>query len=159
VASDYQFERMVTIFERCLYESQVFSRDVPNRSLVETTRKKEKNGSPWAVVAAGISDQEAAVFFEAGSAKAEHATIPLQVLGGSGSQGSILLQMRPAEWPSAAEPTAFVAHYAIGEGIPCVEVLKGWINLDLPNNDLRLFNLSFSMTSVELRACERSFRP
>jgi hypothetical protein len=136
---------MVEVLERCLADSLVFSRDAPNRSLVETTTTRDAKGSNWAVIAAGISDQVAADIFGRRSNKADHATIPLQVFGGSGSQASILLQMRPIVASTAIEDSPSAAPYAAREGIPFVEILKGRINIDLPHNELGLFNLRWEV--------------
>jgi len=135
---------MIEILERCLNKAEVFTRDVPNKSLVETDFKKERDGSHWAIIAVGISDDAAAGFFKPGSDRAAHARVPLQVSGGG--QASLLLQMRPIEWPNPQpEPTRFVAHYAPGEKIPFVEILKGQINIDLPDNQLGMFNLRWEV--------------
>jgi len=135
---------MVEILERCLSKAEVFSRDVANKSLFETNSKRDRNGSLWAIIAAGISDQDAERYFKPGSDRAGHAKTPLQIAGGG--QTSILLQMRPIEWPSSQpEAARFVAYYAPDEAIPFIEILKGEISVDLFDNDLGLFNLRWEV--------------
>jgi hypothetical protein len=141
---DYRLNKMVEILDRCLRRAAVFSRGVPNRSLIDWIVREEKGGPPWAVVAAGIPDDTARRYFKPDSERGEHAMIPLGVSGGG--QATILLQMRPVAWPSSqSRPTGFLAHYASAEDLPFVEILKGQINLDLPKNDLGLFNLRWEV--------------
>jgi hypothetical protein len=150
VSTDYRLDKMVRIFERCLYEAGVFKRDVPNKSLIEWTERKEGDDPRWGILAAGISDEAAERYFKPGSERAGHATIPLHVSGGG--RAEILLQMRPIEWPpSCPESTKFVAHYAPGENIPLVEIMKGRISLDfdLPDGRFGLFNLRWEVDSRE----------
>jgi hypothetical protein len=141
---------MVVIFERCLREAAVFSRNVPNRSLIEWVEKEERDGSRWAILAAGVSDKTAGRSFKPGSEQAGNATIPLQVSGGG--RAEILLQMRPIEWPSSLPgSTRFVAHYALGERISLIEILKGRISVDfdLPEGKFGLFNLRWEVDARE----------
>src|SRR5438067_12075378 len=105
---------MVGIFERCLDEAEVFKRDVPNKSLLDWIEKEEKDGSRWAVLAAGVPDDTAGRYFKPGSRQAKDTTVTVHVSGGG--RAEILLQMRPIEWPSARPGSArFVAQYAPGE--------------------------------------------
>jgi hypothetical protein len=144
---------MVEVFERCLADSLVFSRDAPNRSLVETTTTRDGKGLSWAVIASGISGELAVEFFGRRANKADHATIPLQVFGGSGRQASIFLRMRPIDSSTVLGDGAFAAPYAAREGIPFVEIHEGQINIDLPHNEIGLFNLRWEVDT------SRSGRP
>jgi hypothetical protein len=148
VSFDYRLKKMVGIFEQCLRTAEVFSRDVPNKSPFEWNEREERDGSHWAVLAAGISDEAAERYFKKDSQRAEQATIPVKISGGG--QATILLQIRPSEWSnSRPEPGGFFSHYAPAEGIPCVEILKGQIHLDLPENDLGLFNLRWEVDPTQ----------
>jgi hypothetical protein len=66
-SSDYRLNKMVDIFERCLHRASVFSRHVPSKSLFDWIEKTEKDGSRWAVLVAGVSDDTAAHYFKPGS--------------------------------------------------------------------------------------------
>jgi hypothetical protein len=143
-SSDYRYKQMIDILERCLHQALVFTRDVPNKSLVETDFSRDKDGIMWAILAAGISADVATRVFRARTDKATQATVPLTVAGGG--RASILLQIRPVEWPNPQPAaTRFVAHFAPGEKLPLVEVLKGHINIDLPDNDLGIFNIRWEV--------------
>ena len=148
-SSDYRLNKMVEIFEQCLDEAEVFSRDVPNRSLIEWVEKREKDGSHWALLAAGIPQQTAEDYFKQDSDRADQATMPLKVAGGG--SGVILLKMRPIEWPSSRPaPGHFIAHYSPAD-IALVEIAKGRISLDfdLPNGRIGLFNLRWEVDARE----------
>ena len=97
-SSDYRLNQMIKVFERCLDEAEVFKRDVPNKSLFNWIEKAEKDGSRWAVLAAGLSEEAGENYFKPGSSSIQHATVLLQVSGGG--RAEILLQMRPVEWPN-----------------------------------------------------------
>jgi hypothetical protein len=149
-SSDYRLNQMVEIFERCLAETEIFRRHVPNKALFDWTQSEEKDGSRWALIAAGISEEAAERRFKPGSPAARDATIPLRV-GGRG-QAEILLQMRPVEWPSShPKAAAFLAHYAPHEKIPWIEIAKGRISLDFddPDGRLGLFNLRWEVDPRE----------
>ena len=148
--SDYRLSQMVEILNLCLHRAEVFSRDVPNKSLIERTEIEEKDGSRWAILAAGLSDEVAERYFKPGSERVGHATIPLRVSGGGHAE--ILMQMRPIEWPNPCPGlTRFVAHYAPGEKIPFVEIAKGRISLDfdIPDGKFGLFNLRWEVDARE----------
>ncbi|MGP0067872.1 MAG: hypothetical protein ACLQGP_30290 [Isosphaeraceae bacterium] len=148
--SDYRLSQMVEILNLCLHRAEVFSRDVPNKSLIERTEIEEKDGSRWAILAAGLSDEVAERYFKPGSERVGHATIPLRVSGGGHAE--ILMQMRPIEWPNPCPgSTRFVAHYAPGEKIPFVEIAKGRISLDfdIPDGKFGLFNLRWEVDARE----------
>jgi hypothetical protein len=126
---------MINAFEQCLDAAEVFTRDVPNKSLFERDVHREKDGTEWAIIAAGIPDDLAGRYFKQGSERAEHAKIPLRL--GDGLEATILMLMRPFDWPSEPpKPTKFVAHFAPGDSIPFVEILKGQINVDVPGDAL-----------------------
>jgi hypothetical protein len=148
-SSDYRLNQMIKVFERCLDEAEVFKRDVPNRSLFDWVEKAENDGSRWAVLVAGVSDDTAEHYFKPGSSSIENATVPLQVSGGG--RAEILLQMRPIEWPNPRpESTRFIAHYAPGETIPLVEIMKSRISLDFDlHNKFGLFNLRWEVDARE----------
>jgi hypothetical protein len=145
-SSDFRLSNMVAIMERCLHEAGVFSREIPNRSLVEWTEREERDKSRWAILAAGVSSDDAKHYFNKSPNQADYATIPLQIAGGG--QGTILLQIRPIGWPGALpEPTNIIAHYAPGEGVPIVEIQRGRLDFtfDLPDSGLDLFNIRWEI--------------
>ena len=144
--SDYQLNKVVEILGRCLHDAVVFSRDTPNNSLVESAAFEEKDKSRWAIVAAGLSSEDANRHFSKSRNQADNARIPLQIAGGG--QGSVLLQMRPTERPSAlADPARVIAPYAPGDGIPVVEIRHGRIDFtfDPHSSGLGVFNLRWEI--------------
>jgi hypothetical protein len=137
---------MVEILERCLHEAKVFERASPNKSLVEQDVRKEGDKLRWVVLAAGISEDDARRYFSDSPSKAENAGIPLQVAGGG--QGTILLQMRPIEWPGTIpDSKSVVMHYAPGERVPMVEVRRGRLDFSFDPTDgrLGLFNIRWEI--------------
>src|SRR4051812_35690151 len=121
---------MVGIFERCLRDAQVFEREIPGRSLFERSEIK-KNGCDWAVLAAGVGEDQAAESFRGGSGKADRATVPIGLIGGG--QMRLLMVLRPTPWPTEApHPTGLVTHYAPGDGVPFVEIHSGYIRVEFP---------------------------
>ncbi len=143
--SPYHLERMNEIFEQCLTEAVIFTRAVPDGSLAEIELSRDRDGSLWSTIAAGISEESAERYFKRGSRQARDATIPLQAIGGG--QAQIFLKMRPVPWPNSHPKGArFLASYAPGE-IPLVEIAKGRISLDfdVPDSRLGLFNLRWEV--------------
>jgi hypothetical protein len=143
--SPYDLERMTKIFHQCLTEARIFIRAVPDGSLAEIDLVRDKDGSLWSIIAAGISEETAQHHFKPGSPRSRDATIPLRIIGGG--QAEILLKMRPVPWPSSHTGRAgFLAYYAPDE-IPLIEITKGRINLDFDATDgrLGLFNLRWEV--------------
>ncbi len=135
------------VFEVCMRDAQVFDRDVPGGSLFETeTLRKERR--KWLVVAAGIADNDAARVFSGSSARAERATIPLNVLGGG--QASLLFVLRPLGLPVEKRSTlARLAHFAPGDDVPLVEMREAYLRLsDLPGSDNGLNHLRWELDLV-----------
>lgn len=136
------------VFAACMRDAQVFERDVAGSSLFEVERlKKEKRD--WLAVAAGITEEESYAVFHANPARAERATIPLNILGGG--QASFLFVLRPLGFPIEGPSTfARAAHFAPRDDIPLVEIREAYFRLShLPGGDIRLNHLRWEL---DLRA-------
>jgi hypothetical protein len=133
------------VFGACMRDAQIFERGVPSASLFEAEAlKKEKKR--WLAVAAGVSDEESNAIFPNNPARAERATIPLNILGGG--QASFFFLLRPLAFPVGKSSTfARAAHFAPRDGIPLVEIREGsYFRLsNLPGDDIRLNHLRWEL--------------
>lgn len=128
------------VLAACMRDAQIFERDVPSGGLFEVdSLKKERTN--WLAVAAGITEEESTAVFPANSARAERATIPLNILGGG--QAAFFFVLRPLGFPLEESSTfARVAHFAPRDGIPLVEIREAYFRLsNLPGDDNRLNHL------------------
>lgn len=133
-----------SVFGACMRDAQVFERDVSSGSLFEAEALKKDN-TQWLAVAAGVSDQESTILFPNNPARAERATIPLNILGGG--QASFFFLLRPIGFPVEKSST-FVraAHFAPRDGIPLVEIREAYFRLsNLPGDDNRLNHLRWEL--------------
>ena len=134
-----------SVFGACMRDAQVFERDVPSGSLFEAEALRREN-KRWLAVAAGIADAESSTVFPNNPARAERATIPLNILGGG--QASFFFLLRPIGFP-LEEPSTFAraAHFAPRDGIPLVEIREGsYFRLsNLPGEDNRLNHLRWEL--------------
>ncbi len=132
------------VFTACMCDAQIFERDVHSSSLfeVESIKKEKKR---WLAVAVGITEEESCLVFSANSARAERATIPLNIVGGG--QASFFFILRPVRFP-IEEPSTFarVAHFAPRDNIPLVEIREAYFRLShLPGDDNRLNHLRWEL--------------
>jgi len=72
---------LTRVFASCMRDAQVFERDAPSGSLFEVERLRKEKGN-WLALAAGVAEEESSAIFPNNSARAERATIPLNILGG-----------------------------------------------------------------------------
>ena len=132
------------VFTACMRDAQVFERDVQSSGLFEAeVVKKEKKD--WLAVAAGVAEEESGKVFPSNSARAERATLPLNILGGG--QASLFFVLRPAEFP-IENPSTFdrLAHFSPGDDIPLVEIREAYFRLsNLPGDDNRLSHLRWEL--------------
>ncbi len=132
------------VFAACMRDAQVFERDVAGGSLFEVERLKKENKN-WLAVAAGVTDEESSAAFPANRARAERATIPVNIFGGG--QASLFFVLRPLRFP-IEEPSTFarVAQFAPRDGIPLVEIREAYFRLsNLPGDDNRLNHLRWEL--------------
>lgn len=132
------------VFTACMRDAQVFERDVPSGSLFEVERVRKEKGN-WLAIAAGVAEEESSAIFPNNSARAERATIPLNVLGGG--QASFFFVLRPLNLPLEKSSTfARAAHFAPGDGIPLVEIREAYFRLsNLRGDDNRLNHLRWEL--------------
>ncbi|NQT40725.1 MAG: hypothetical protein HQ581_24740 [Planctomycetes bacterium] len=133
-----------SVFMECMKDALIFERDVASGGLLEVD-SVTKEGKKWLAVAAGITEEESRTVFSANSARAERATIPLNIPGGG--QASLLFVLRPTSLP-VNDPSTFarLAHFAPQEGIPLVEIREAYFRLsNLPENDNRLSHLRWEL--------------
>ena len=128
----------------CMRDAQIFERDVPSGGLFEADSLKKEN-KKWLAVAAGITQEESSAVFPANPARAERATIPLNILGGG--QASFFFLLRPLGFPVEDSSTfARTAHFAPRDGIPLVEIREAYFRLsNLPGDDNRLNHLRWEL--------------
>jgi len=137
-------DNLSRVFTACMRDAQIFDRDVHSGSLfeVDSIKKEKKN---WLAVAVGITEEESRTVFRANPARAERATIPLNVLGGG--QASFFFLLRPVRLP-IEKPSALarVAHFAPRDEIPLVEIREAYFRLShLPGDDNRLDHLRWEL--------------
>ena len=132
------------VFTACMRDALIFERDVPSGSLFEVDSLKKDN-KRWLAVAAGISEGESSSVFPTNPARAERATIPLNILGGG--QASFYYILRHLEWPIEKSTTFLrAAHFAPRDGIPLVEIRNAYFRLsNLPGDDNRLNHLRWEL--------------
>lgn len=132
------------VFTACMHNALVFERDVQSSGLFEAeVVKKEKK--TWLAVAAGVTEEESWKVFPAHPARAERATIPLNILGGG--QAAFLFVLRPMQFP-IEKPSTFghVTHFAPRDDIPLVEIREAYFRLsNLPGDDNRLNHLRWEL--------------
>jgi len=128
-------------------DAQVFDRDVAGGSLFEVDNLKKENRN-WLVLAAGVPPEESNTVFPNNPARAERATIPLNILGGG--QASFHFLLRPLDFPVENSPTfARAAHFAPGDGIPLVEIREAYFRLsNLPGDNSPLNHLRWEFDLV-----------
>jgi hypothetical protein len=132
------------VLTACMRDAQVFERDVPSGSLFEVDCLK-KERKEWLAVAAGVTSGESIAVFPANPARAERATIPVNILGGG--QASFFFVLRPLGFPVEQSSTfARAAHFAPRDGIPLVEIREAYFRLsNLPGDDNRLHHLRWEL--------------
>jgi hypothetical protein len=132
------------VFTACIRDAQVYEREAPGGSLfeVETLKKEKKN---WLALAVGVTEDESNNIFPTNSARAERATIPLNILGGG--QASFYFLMRPLNYAIELSSTfSRAAHFAPREGIPLVEIREAYFRLShLPGDENRLNHLRWEL--------------
>ncbi len=135
---------LTRVFASCMRDAQVFERDAPSGSLFEVERLRKEKGN-WLAIAAGVAEEESSAIFPNNSARAERATIPLNILGGG--QASFFFVLRPLSLPVEKSSTfARAAHFAPGDGIPLVEIREAYFRLsNLPGDDNRLNHLRWEL--------------
>ncbi len=145
--SDFRFEKIKNAFERCFRDAGLFERDVSGGSLIETDILR-KEGKKWLVVAAGINQDEAAIFFPAQPKRAERAGTPLTITGGGDI--SFLFVVRPVSFPIQKHlPLTFIAHFAPGDDVPLVEMRSGYLRIgNLSDNNVGLTALRWDLDAV-----------
>jgi hypothetical protein len=132
------------VLESCLSDALVFERDASGGALFEVDSLK-KEQKEWLVVAAGVSRDESSVAFPRNPARAERATIPLNVLGGG--RASFFFVLRPLQYPIENAATfSRAAHFAPRDGIPLVEIREAYFCLwDLPGDESQLKRLRWEL--------------
>ena len=139
-----QLDDVKRIFAACIRDASIFDRDVEGGSLFETDRiKKEK--SDWLVIAAGVPGGEADSLFPNNPARADRATIPLNILGGG--QASFCFVLRPlSTLPDRPAVFERMTCFAPGDKIPYVEMRQSYFRLsNMPGDDNRLNHLRWEL--------------
>lgn len=132
----YKLSIIQETFLKCFSDAALYSRAVIGNNLFEVNNVKKDN-KQWLVLAAGLNDCDAELFFKDNPSRALRAKEPLTIQRTSCKMSVLFVLSAFEEDAVVYDKSDRVAPFAPGNGVSFVEIRDARIMVDsIPNNDL-----------------------
>jgi len=132
----YKLSIIQETFLKCFRDTALYSRAVAGNNLFEVNNVKKDN-KQWLILAAGLNDFDAALFFKDNPSRALRAKEPLTIPRTSCKMSVLFVLSAFEEDAVVHDKSDRIAPFAPGNGVSFVEIREARLKVDgIPNNDL-----------------------